>query len=70
VATLTASHFDVAAIPYTLQETTLGQKRAGDPVNLEADLIGKYVARLSSGQGRANHTDGLTLTVLKEYGFA
>ena len=70
VATLTASHFDVAAIPYTLQETTLGKKRAGDPVNLEADLIGKYVARLSSGQGRANHTDGLTLTVLKEYGFA
>jgi riboflavin synthase len=70
VATLTASHFEVAAISYTLQETTLGKKRAGDPVNLEADLIGKYVARLSSGQGRANHTDGLTLTVLKEYGFA
>ena len=70
VAALTARGFDVAVIPYTLQETTLGQKRAGDPVNLEADLIGKYVARLSSGQGSAHSTGSLTLTVLKEYGFA
>lgn len=70
VANLASSHFDVAVIPYTLKETTLGERRAGDPVNLEADLIGKYIARLSSGEARAYQADGLTLTVLKEYGFA
>lgn len=35
--------FDVALIPYTLENTTLGRKRAGDRVNLEADLLAKYV---------------------------
>jgi len=35
--------FDVALIPVTLSETTLGRLRVGDPVNLEADVIGKYV---------------------------
>jgi riboflavin synthase len=70
VASLAVSHFDAAVIPYTLSETTLGEKRAGDPVNLEADLIGKYIARLSAGTGRTYQAEGLTLTVLKEYGFA
>ena len=36
--------FSVALIPYTLQHTTLGQLAAGDPVNLEADMIARYVA--------------------------
>lgn len=38
--------FDVCLIPHTLERTRLGDLRAGDAVNLEADLIGKYVARL------------------------
>lgn len=38
--------FDVALIPATLARTTLGSARAGDPVNLEADLLGKWVDRL------------------------
>lgn len=37
--------FDVALIPHTLEVTTLGQRRPGDPVNLEADVLGKYVKR-------------------------
>lgn len=37
--------FSVALIPHTLQHTTLGSLRAGDPVNLETDLLAKYVAR-------------------------
>lgn len=37
--------FDVALIPHTLQETTLGERRPGDRVNLEADILGKYVKR-------------------------
>ncbi|HBZ68662.1 MAG TPA: riboflavin synthase [Deltaproteobacteria bacterium] len=40
----TESHgFDVALIPHTLESTTLGQRRVGDRVNLEADVLGKYV---------------------------
>jgi len=37
--------FDVALIPHTLAATNLADRRAGDPVNLEADVLGKYVLR-------------------------
>src|SRR5690606_37256035 len=51
--------FGVALIPTTLDKTTLGSKRPGDPVNLEADFLGKhiyhYMKNLSSAPG------GLTL---------
>lgn len=46
VAGLTDRTFWVALIPHTLEVTTLGRLRVGDPVNLEADLIGKYVEKL------------------------
>jgi len=46
VAALTAEGFEVALVPHTLAETTLGARRAGDPVNLEADVLAKYVERL------------------------
>jgi riboflavin synthase len=39
------SGFDVALIPHTLTVTTLGRLAPGDPVNLEADVLGKYVKR-------------------------
>jgi len=38
--------FDVAVIPHTMSVTTLGLRRPGAPVNLEVDVMGKYVARL------------------------
>ncbi|MDH4329726.1 MAG: riboflavin synthase, partial [Nitrospira sp.] len=38
--------FSVAIIPHTAKVTTLGLKQVNDPVNLESDLIGKYVERL------------------------
>jgi riboflavin synthase len=41
----------ISLIPFTLQHTTLGERRPGDRVHLEADLIGKYVAALL---GRGN----------------
>ena len=37
--------FDVALIPHTLAVTTLGRLSVGDPLNLEADVLGKYVKR-------------------------
>lgn len=42
----------VAMIPYTAQVTTLGIKQPGDAVNLESDLIGKYVERLLQHSGK------------------
>ncbi|MFE6779340.1 riboflavin synthase [Streptomyces sp. NPDC057702] len=41
-----ADHFTVSLIPTTLALTTLGDKRVGDPVNLEVDVLAKYVERL------------------------
>jgi riboflavin synthase len=43
VAALDDGVFGVALIPHTLAVTTLGERRRGDPVNLEMDVIGKYV---------------------------
>ncbi len=40
--------FEVALIPYTLAETTLGTLAIGDPVNLEVDVLAKYVERLTA----------------------
>jgi riboflavin synthase len=46
VAGLEDGAFAVALIPHTLAETTLGELAAGDPVNLEVDVLAKYVERL------------------------
>jgi riboflavin synthase len=40
-----AGGFEVTLVPFTLEHTTLGQKRSGDEVNLEADVLARYVAR-------------------------
>jgi riboflavin synthase len=48
VASLRPGLFSIALIPYTLQVTHLGSAQAGDAVNLEADVIAKYVERLLS----------------------
>ena len=53
--------FEVSLIPTTLRETTLGSRAPGEPVNLEVDVIAKYVERLlggrsmSSAPGTARH---------------
>ena len=46
IAGLDDEGFAVALIPHTLAETTLGQLAPGDPVNLESDVLAKYVERL------------------------
>jgi len=46
IAALSESSFDVAVIPHTFTATTLGERKAGDRVNLEVDVLGKYVERL------------------------
>jgi len=49
---LTERSFGVAIIPHTAKVTTLGLKQVGDAVNLEPDLIGKYVERLLQERGQ------------------
>ncbi len=46
IAALREGAFDVAVIPHTFTETTLGARKAGDRVNLEVDVLAKYVERL------------------------
>lgn len=45
------NQFSVAIIPYTLEHTNLQQVRVGDTVNLEFDIVGKYVAKIMSMRG-------------------
>jgi riboflavin synthase len=46
IAALREGSFDVAVIPHTFASTTLGERKPGDLVNIEADVLGKYVERL------------------------
>jgi riboflavin synthase len=67
VATLGIDRFDVQVVPYTLDHTNLAAIRVGDRVNLECDLIGKYVVRAAEIAGLARLPDGSTLvSTLKE----
>ncbi|MEU9024909.1 riboflavin synthase [Actinomadura sp. NPDC048394] len=54
-----ADRFSVALIPTTLALTTLGHKKPGDPVNLEVDVVAKYVERML-GDRATGLVDGLT----------
>jgi riboflavin synthase len=51
VAGVDDKHFDVQIIPYTWQHTNLHQAKAGDVVNLECDILGKYVVRVAELAG-------------------
>lgn len=51
VAAVTPTSFSVSLIPHTAAETVLLLKRAGDSVNLETDIVGKYVQKLLGGAG-------------------
>ena len=54
-------------IPFTLQKTTLLKKRAGDQVNIEADILGKYVEKLLDPKGAEFHQVGRDF--LRKHGF-
>jgi len=70
VAKKGADCFAVSVIPTTGRETTLLQKRVGDLVNLENDMIGKYVkALMQPYESSAETQGGLTMEMLEEYGF-
>ena len=61
--------FKVSVIPHTGEETTLLKKEPGDQVNLENDIVGKYVEKLLGlGNPKETKGSGLTMDFLKEYG--
>jgi len=63
--------FAVAIIPHTLEVTTLGERKKGDLVNLEVDLIGKYVEKLLSVKSSDDSESqaGINQAFLVEKGF-
>jgi len=70
VNTVGDDRFAVQLIPETQARTTLGQRAVGERYNVEADVIGKYVARLHAAHARRPATsEGLTLDMLRTAGF-
>lgn len=66
VAAIESDCFSVALIPHTMESTTLRHKAIGDRVNIELDIIGRYVERLIPGSGSGG---ALTERFLEEHGF-
>ena len=69
VAAVGESWFAISAIPHTVAVTILGEKRMGDTVNLETDMIGKYVEKLLQPERAVQPQNGITLKLLMESGF-
>lgn len=68
VAAVTDTTFSVSVIPHTASHTTLSGRREGDRVNLETDMIGKYVEKLMRPAAEEG-SDGLTREFLTRYGY-
>lgn len=69
VAKITESDFSVSAIPHTVKQTVLQEKRKGDLVNLETDIIGKYVEKLLSPALEEQKESKITKEFLTNCGF-
>lgn len=61
--------FEVLTIPHTLERTTLGALKPGAEVNIEVDLIARYIERLLTRSTTAGAGGGLTLEALAQAGF-
>ena len=70
VARVDGQSFAISAIPHTVSVTTLAHRRVGDPVNLETDVLGKYVEKLLQPlQAEAPPPSGITRDFLTRCGF-
>ncbi|MCX8127643.1 MAG: riboflavin synthase [Synergistetes bacterium] len=65
IAGVKGSSFSVVLIPHTLKVTTLSLRKVGDLLNIEFDIIGKYIRKMLKGE----EEKGVTLDLLKKYGF-
>ena len=66
VNAVNANHFSVNIVPHTMSRTTLGALQPGDAVNLEVDLIARYLERLLN---TSQQSGGLTLETLQKHGY-
>ena len=67
-----AATFSVSLIPHTLENITLGKKKVGDYVNIEADLFGKYVEKIlkfNNAETEKKGKYGITMDFLQKNGF-
>jgi riboflavin synthase len=69
VAACTQTTFSVSVIPHTIQTTTLCYNKISDAVNIEFDIIAKYVESLACFGTSGKHTSGLSAAYLKQRGF-
>ena len=69
IARVSEDSFSISAIPHTVRITTLCQKGPGDPVNLETDIIGKYVEKLMAPVQPQPNGSKITRDFLEKYGF-
>lgn len=60
-----AGSFQISVVDYTRRNTTLGERKIGDLVNLEVDIIAKYVEQVSR-----DRSTGITIDFLREHGFS
>lgn len=61
--------FSISAIPHTVRHTVLNERKEGDFVNLETDIIGKYVEKLFSSPFEQQTDSNITKEFLAKYGF-
>ena len=64
VVSIDTGSFTVSVVEYTLKNTILGNRHTGDIVNLEVDIIAKYLERFNKSS-----SSGITIDFLKEHGF-
>lgn len=69
VAAVTNKDFTVSLIPHTREVTNLGSKKAGSRINIETDVLGKYVEKMLAGSEGQKNAGGLSRAFLLENGF-
>ncbi len=69
VAKVTPETFSVSIIPHTLDQTVLSHRKVGDDINIETDIIGKYVEHLLKKDEAPAGRSGITEEFLERYGF-
>ena len=68
--TTDGAEFELNIVPHTLQETTMDEFQEGRRVNLEVDIIARYLERLlTGGEASTGNSSGVTETLLAEHGF-
>lgn len=69
VAKTAHNSFSVSVIPHTAENTVLSDKKTGDAVNLENDIVGKYIEKLIQPQRAQQNKSGITPEFLLKFGF-